>query len=274
MIGTINPYPGFAFPRTFQGGPDLEALILAAGRGNRMLRLTKTEPKCMLEVGGKSLVRRQVDVLRDLGIRDITVVGGYARDALQAHLGDGFRMVHNEDYATTNSLYSFWLGLRELRGEFIVLNADVLFHPALLGRLIRCPYPDALLAEFADSLGDEEMKIKVEDGYLVDIDRALPDGEYDGENLGIVKFSDESRQVLSEVVGRLVAEGNQRADFPLVTKTLLARRRIRVLGTEGLPWIEVDFPEDLERARREIMPRLSAVVPSETPTREERPSIR
>ena len=234
----------------------VEALILAAGRGNRMLSLTEKLPKCMLEVGGTSLIRRQIGALRAEGISPITVVSGFGHTALEAHVGGDVRLVYNKRFATTNSLHSFWLGAQRLRGPFVVLNADVLFHPVLLRRLLESPHEDVLLADLRRELGKEEMKVKIEQRRLADIGRRLPRGSYDGENVGILKYGDAARRALVDISRWLIEEGRARAPFPLATKHLARERRIEVISTEGLPWVEIDFPEDLERAHAEIVPRL------------------
>ena len=238
----------------------MQALILAAGRGDRMGSLTATKPKCMLEVGGRSLIRRQIDALRAHGVTDLTVVIGFGAEALAEHVGPGIRLVVNPRYAETNSLCSFSLGVQQVGGELLVLNADVLLDPVLLDGLLACPFPDVLLADLGDDLGEEEMKVEVSDGWLKDIARDLPHGSYDGENVGILKFGDAARRELSAIAGRLVEEGHEDAMFPLATRHLLRQRPIRVLATGGQPWIEIDFPDDLERAEREILPRLPALV--------------
>ena len=220
----------------------------------------------MLEVGGTSLIRRQIDALRACGVADLTVVIGFGADALADHMGSGIRLVVNPRHAETNSLYSFWLGVQQVGGELLVLNADVLFHPVLLERLLACAHADVLLADLCGELGDEEMKVKVADGWLADIDRDLPPGSYDGENVGVLRFSDAARQELWDIAGRLLQLGYERAMFPLATRHLASQRPVRVLPTDGQPWIEIDFPFDLERAEREVLPQLPAPV-REAPTR-------
>ncbi len=222
--------------------------------------LTARLPKCMLEAGGASLIHRQLDALRSHGVADVTVVVGFGAEALAEHLGPGVRTVVNPRHAETNSLYSFWLGVQRVRGEMLVLNADVLFHPELLGRLLACGHPDVLLADLCDGLGAEEMKVRVVDGWLADIARDLAPGSYDGENVGVLRFSDGARRELTAIAERLVASGCERAMFPLATRHLLAERPVRVLATAGQPWIEIDFPEDLARAEREVVPRLPALA--------------
>src|SRR5262249_41355451 len=85
------------------------AIILAAGNGTRMGRLTADRPKAMLDVDGQSIVERALDALAWCGIDDVTLVVGYQQERLRQHLGARVRFIENPRYRETNSLYSLWL---------------------------------------------------------------------------------------------------------------------------------------------------------------------
>ncbi|MEA2651378.1 MAG: phosphoenolpyruvate phosphomutase, partial [Chloroflexota bacterium] len=100
------------------------ALILAAGRGKELGVLTEDRPKAMVEIAGKPLLERTVDTLHSIGIKDITVVRGYRKEALQ--LPD-LRYVDNDDHETTQEAYSLFKGLEGLTGPVLMAYGDVLF---------------------------------------------------------------------------------------------------------------------------------------------------
>lgn len=230
------------------------AILLAAGCARRLLDLTADLPKCLLEVGGASLLGHQIRSLRRVGIDDIVVVTGYRAEMIERTCGGDARFVRNPVYDTTNSLYSLHLALSEVRGGFVLTNADVLFHPELLARLVHSPYPDALLYERNPRLGDEEMKVRVVDGEVKALGKDLPAGTYDGENLGVVKFSARGSERLAIEVGRLVEDGQVNAWAPRAFHAMCGDYPIRAIPTGGLPWIEIDFPADLTRAREQVWP--------------------
>jgi hypothetical protein len=124
--------------------------------------------------------------------------------------------VVNTDYDTTNSLYSLWLTRDRLRGGFVVLNGDVLFHDQLLGDLLTSRDEDALLmaAHRGEDYSDEEMKIRVRAGCVADIAKTLPPADTDGENVGIAKFGAEGATVLVEALDEAVAGWRRDASFP------------------------------------------------------------
>jgi L-glutamine-phosphate cytidylyltransferase len=232
------------------------AIILAAGHGSRMGALTAHRPKALLEVEGRTLIDRQLDALEHNGIDEVTVVSGYLHERLQAHLGARVHFIENTAFRTTNSLYSLWLAKDHLARGAIVMNSDILVSPELLARLVHAPAADAVLVDPAPVAGEEEMKVKVRDGWVRDFGKDLPPADADGENVGIVKISREAAPLLASHLDTLVA-GNARAWAPLAFRALAQARPVAAIFTDGLPWIEIDFPADLERARGVIAPAIA-----------------
>jgi choline kinase len=166
-------------------------------------------------------------------------------------------VVTNPIHAATNSLYSLWLARDVLDDGFVVLNCDVLFHPRLLADLVDSRYPDALLTCARAGRGPysaEEMKVHIRRGLVQAIDKELPDDLSDAENIGIGKFSaDGARALVAELDG-IVAAGAVRAWLPKGFGALARRRALHAIDNRGLPWIEIDFPEDYWRACSEVLP--------------------
>jgi L-glutamine-phosphate cytidylyltransferase len=251
----------------------MRAVILAAGRGGRLRGVAGDRPKCLARVGARPLLERQIQSLRACGADEIAVVAGYRAAEVRALCGPGVDIVHNSRYATTNSLYSLWLARDLLADGFVVLNADVLFHPQILADLLSARYEDALLmaARNGDEpFSDEEMKVQVRRGRVVDIDKQMPASQADGENVGIVKFGRAGAAVMVEVLNELVAAGGAREWLPRAFAAFVERRPLHVVETRGFPWIEIDFPEDYWRACSEVLPAIEAASAATVPP----PSVR
>jgi choline kinase len=242
----------------------MRGIILAAGKGSRLNGTAADKPKCLVEAGGLTLIERQMQILERAGVDDLTVVVGCAADRVRSLYAHRVTYVENTRFAETNSLYSLWMARALLYEGFVVLNCDVLFHPVLLTDLLTSRYEDALLIAYREAhqppFGDEEMKVKVRCGRVVDMSKTMDPSEADGENLGIVKFSPEGATVLVEIMDRLVAAGELRAWAPRAFREFAQVRPLHVVGTRGLPWIEIDFPEDYQRAVREVLPAIEAMV--------------
>jgi choline kinase len=232
------------------------AIILAAGNGSRMGSLTADRPKALLEVAGRTLIDRQIDALRECGIRNVTVVIGYQQQRLRDHLKGRANFIENLRYRETNSLYSLWLARALVSRGAVVLNADILVSHRLLARLMSAPVEDAVLVDQRPDLGAEEMKVKLWRGFVLEFSKALPPSEADGENVGILKFGRHAGTLLLRHLDTLVGAGHTQAWAPLAFGRLAREWPLRAVTTQGIPWIELDFPGDLERAEREIAPAL------------------
>jgi choline kinase len=230
------------------------AIILAAGNGSRMGALTADRPKTMLTVDGRTLIDRSLEALRSSGITDVTVVVGYQQQRLRRYLGGRVTFVDNARYRETNSLYSLWLARDAVRHGAVVMNSDVLVSRELVARLIHAPVDDAVLVDNACPLADEEMKVKIWEGFAIDFSKDLAPWDADGENVGVLKFGAEGGRRLVEHLDALVAGGDVNAWAPKAFRALAREWPLRAVMTDGLPWTEIDFPEDLERARAMVQP--------------------
>jgi L-glutamine-phosphate cytidylyltransferase len=242
----------------------MRAIILAAGRGSRLNGHMHEGPKALLRVGNASLIERQILLLRQAGIRDIAVVVGCEADAVRQHCGSGIAYVENSEYAATNSLYSLWMARTLLLDGCVVLNCDVLFHPQLLHDLLTARHEAALMLAYRTPedppFGDEEMKVKVRGGRVVDMSKAMDAGEADGENVGILRFDRGVAPMLVEKLETITAAGGRRDWAPRAFAAFAAETPLYAIGTRGYPWTEIDFPEDYDRAVRDILPQIEGAT--------------
>lgn len=241
----------------------MRGIVLAAGRGSRLNGTAASRPKCLVELGGQTLVERQIHALENAGITDIAVVVGCDAERVRARCGSRVAYVDNPHFAQTNSLYSLWLARALLYQGFVVLNCDVLFPPVLLDDLLASRHDAALLVAYHDAsqppFGDEEMKVRVRGGRVIEMSKAMRPEDADGENVGIVKFGPKSAPRLIAIMDGIVAAGGRRDWAPKAFGAFAAERPLHAIGTRGYPWIEIDFPEDYQRAVREVLPAIEAL---------------
>ena len=240
----------------------MKAIILAAGKGTR-LDGAAVKPKCLVEVGGSTLLRRQIEILRSRGIDEIVIVVGFGADSIREACDNEISFVENIHFAETSSLYSLWLAREHLSEGFVVLNSDVLVHPQLLANLLNSSREDALLISDGqkEAMGDEEMKVKVKNELVTDISKAMDPLEADGENVGIVKFGAAGAKVLVGYMDELIANGAKKDWAPRAFREYALQHPLYALSTGGLPWIEIDFPEDYQRAVTEVYPKIESSQP-------------
>jgi len=247
-----------------QPGEDTGAIVLAASRGAALGELTVDRPKCMIDVRGQPLLRRLVSTLKDSGIRDVSVVVGYRKEAVDV---PSVELLANDVYAATGECASLAAAEKRLKGPCLVTYGDILFRRYLLDRLLEA---EGDIVVVADALWRERRRAgpgMVHDhiacshpfspGYLdddtVDLRRIGPDladGDIHGEWVGLVKLSDAGSALVRKELQAMKTEGKlDKANMPdLFNRLVAAGHRVRVQYITG-HWLDVDDAFDLARAR-------------------------
>lgn len=239
----------------------MKAIILAAGVGKRLWSVTQHRPKPLIEVGGSTLLARSLESLSALGVGQVTLVVGYKQEMIRAAVngydyGVEVRYLVNHDYHR-GSISSLWEARRELDTDVLIMDADVLFHREILRRLVTSAHATALcLDETVRQQGEECMAV-VRGGRVVALSKWMPE-QYDfaGEGVGFLKVCRADLQNLIDSIAEPARRGDWAMEYEDALATFFATSRVGYEKIGGLPWIEIDFPEDLDRAEKEILPRI------------------
>jgi L-glutamine-phosphate cytidylyltransferase len=236
----------------------VRVIILAAGQGKRLLPLTADVPKALLDIGGKSLVERQVEAFAANGLTDFVVVTGYAADKMERALASIAARLHvtittvfNPFYAVADNLASCWLLRSHMDRDFIQVNGDNVFQGDLVARLLELPTQDISVAiNRKDSYDADDMKVILDGTRLTEVGKTLPVDTVDAEAIGFYMFRGQGMQHYVEELELAMRDpqGLKRW-FPSAVGSLAKRVPIGVVEITGLRWSEVDFPLDLQHAR-------------------------
>lgn len=243
--------------------PDVRsAIILAAGRGERLGELWPDRPKGFLSVGGRTLIERSLDSLRERGIEKTLIVAGYRGEEyrrLAAH-APGVEIAENLDFAETGSMASLDVALARVGEDALVLESDLFYDPLALDAVLRHPEPNVLLASSPTGAGDE-VWIEAPQGRVRGLSK---DGgalaSRDGELVGILRMSVELGLRLREAYARLVAERGHR-QIAYDTDALpvaAAQTRVALCLVPDLLWGEIDDESHLRRVRDVVYPAWAA----------------
>ena len=250
----------------------MRAVLLAAGVGRRLAAAAGGRPKALLRVAGQSLLERHLRILACCGVAEAVVVTGYRAEAVAeeaARLDAGLRveLVHNPDFAA-GSVVSLWAARAALGagGPVLLMDADVLYDQRLLARLVGSRHDDCFLLDRDIEAGEEPVKLCVRDGRLVDF-RKWPTEAHDwhGESVGFFKLAPATARALVAAARRHVEAGDTEECYEEALRDVLLAGPPTRFGFEdvtGLPWIEIDFPGDLARARAEVAPQLAPLPPA------------
>ncbi len=239
----------------------MKAIILAAGVGKRLWPVTQHHPKCLIKIGGETLLHRCLTSLASVGIRQADIVVGYKQEMIRAAVesdscGVRVNFLVNDQFHR-GSISSLWIARTAFTDDAIVMDADVLFHREILRRLVQSPFENALLMDETVKQTGEECMVVVEGGWVIALTKKMPARyEYAGEGVGFLRV----RQADSpHVVASLRTYVDREAWQMEYEDALIEYFRDVKVGHEkigGLPWTEIDFPEDVTKAEREILPRL------------------
>lgn len=249
----------------------MKAIILAAGRGLRMADFTCDKPKCLVELGGRSLLDWQLAALREAGIRDIVLVRGYKGECLD---GDGYAVLDNPRWHETNMLSSLLCARKPLlKEECIVVYADILYHPEIISKLKTAGGDIAITYDrlwrglwkerFADPLADAEtFKINRDNRTVREIGKHPGSlDEIQGQYMGLLKFFPEGWKRAEAVLGRLSRKEIDKLDMTgflgMLVKSGIDVYAVPVDGR----WCEVDREGDFHLYSKKISekaPKISA----------------
>ena len=235
-------------------------VILAAGMAKRLRPLTDTKPKCLLEVGGKTLLERTVRAMQQAGISEFVVVTGYRADQIREALTSivspqNITFLHNADYEHNNNIYSLWMAGEVVRGkDFLLMDSDILCDPAAVVRIAEQTEP--ALALNRHECGEEEIKVIVDaDNHIVEINKTCNPADAIGESVGIEKMTaDYSTALYRELDQMILKEGLVDVFYERCFERLIPQGyTFRVVDTTSYFSYELDTPEDFQRAQ-ELMP--------------------
>ena len=236
----------------------MDAIILSAGRGRRLLPLTEKRPKCLLPVAGRTVLEWQVEALAAAGIESCTVVVGFAADLVKAAVGslrvrpDRLQTLYNPLYATTDNLVSCWMARDEMRSDFVLLNGDTVFEPALLERLLSSrSFPITVAVSRKAQYDGDDMKVRRQGRRLLEIGKGLPGADADGESVGALLFCGDGPRLFREALEGAMQRGDAGSLwYPSAIDALARSGVVGTISVDGIGWAEIDSTEDLEAAAR------------------------
>lgn len=239
----------------------MQAVILAAGMGKRLGELTKGNTKCMIEVGGETLISRLLRQLDKHALSKIILVVGYKAQELKDYLATlqvqtPIEFVENTVYDKTNNIYSLYLAKDHLTTEDTLLfESDLIMEDAVISKLIEHPYPDLALVDKYESWMDGTVVTLDEENR---IQRFIPNGQFKYEEIpsyyktvNVYKFSQQfsANMYVPFLEAYCTALGkNEYYEQVLRVITMLDNSGMRALPLTGEQWYEIDDIQDLDIA--------------------------
>lgn len=239
----------------------MKAVILAAGVGKRLWEVTQHRPKCLIEIGGRSLLHRYLEILVGLGIRRTTIVVGYRQEMIRAAVerdacGVTVDFLVNDQFHR-GSISSLWIARAALDDDVIVMDADVLFHRDILRRLVESSHENALLMDETVRQTGEECMVVVAGGRVIALTKKMPDRyDYAGEGVGFLRVRHADTPHMVESLQSHIDKGSWNMEYEDALQQFFQTVKVGHEKIGGLPWTEIDFVEDVKKAELDVLPRL------------------
>ena len=243
----------------------MRAIILAAGSGLRLDQHTKDIPKVLIDINGKSILERQISLLRENGVNEIFVVTGYQREK---HIRQDVEYIFNPKYSETEQLTSMMTARRKIAGDVLIIFGDIIFDSDILQQVLSSNDDITIPIDLNWEKSYEEEPNKPADKVLVDQKKivkisakeiSLESKNEIGEFLGIIKLSTAGSKILVKKYEELEkshtgkfhdADSLNKAKLVDILQELIDSKIEIFPSIISGKWCEIDTPKDLERAKK------------------------
>jgi len=226
----------------------VHAVILAAGRGRRISRIWG-RPKCLLKVGGETILERQLRSLEGVCRSVVIVVGYKAEEVVESVARGDIRFVFNGLWGHSNTLTSLLFGVSAIDEDVLVVNGDTVFSMGLLKQMViqtQRSWTSIAAVQKLDEVTDEEVKVKCDErGRVIEIGKQCP-GVLEAVGVYLLKAS--LVYAVQEIVAKM--EDPMSAYYEDAINLVLPEHPMYVCPTEGA--IEIDTPDDYQKAAESL----------------------
>jgi choline kinase len=235
----------------------MRLVILVAGVGSRLRPLTDERPKCLVEVGGQTILNRFLKQAEETGaFQEVVLITGYRHQQIQEAVNEWqrshalpVRLVHNERYDVTNNGYTLLCAKDFLLDGFVLTDGDLLLEDGILRR-VAASEKSHLAVDMQMKLDEEAMKFVLDEaGFVTELSKEIPVERGRGESIGLCKINAEDALGVVDHLAKLVEQGEENEYYERAFQELIREGwKLRVVDVGDLRWVEVDDHNDLARA--------------------------
>lgn len=189
----------------------MKAMILNSGVARRLKPLTDHLPKCLLEVNGKSILERQIELLLSVGVKKYIITTGPLQDKIIDHVKEKFPELdvvytNNPKFETTNYIYSMWLTRNEVdNDDILLLHGDLVFEKSVAQKIVEQNI-SSVIVDRAAPLPEKDFKGLIQNEKIVKIGIDVF-GENAAFLLPLYYWTKEDFQLWMKKIGKFVAKG-------------------------------------------------------------------
>lgn len=239
----------------------MQAVILAAGMGRRLKEHTKDKTKCMVKVGGMTLIERGLRILDEEGLSQIVIVTGYQAQGLKAHVASltlktPVVYVDNTEYEKSSNLYSLLLARQYLeKDDTLVIESDIIYDKAVVDRILSAEDECLTFVSKPKPWMDGSIVTLDKDGYIKDFIGAdnfeFKDMDSYYKTVSMYKLGHEYlNKVYLPLLAAYVQAWGGRTHYESALKVVAFKeqRVIKAMVLETEKWYEINDIQDMDIA--------------------------
>lgn len=238
----------------------MKAILISAGKGERLYPLTKNTPKSLLEVGkGLTILETQLHSLSENNIKDIVIITGFKAEQIEAKVRDyqndlNITTVFNPFFDISNNLLSVWMARHHMTDDFISINGDDVFSAEVIENLLKCDTDISMVIDEKQEYDDDDMKVIHKNGEILEVSKKIDQDKANGESVGIIKFSKKGPKIYTDMLDEMVRDPQNRNVFYLkaIQEIINKGYKINYSMCKESDWAEIDFHPDLKMIRTHL----------------------
>jgi choline kinase len=207
------------------------------------------KPKCLLDIGGTTMIEYQIKCFKNIGVNKIFIVTGYHSEMIQKHLTEDVIYLENTDYASTNNLYSVWAANKIITDDFICVYGDLFFDQQILQNCVDDTNEICLVLE--KKIRNETMKARLNGNYVVEVNKKIPKNLANGNFIGMAKFKKQIIPSFFNEISKLVNQGNYDSYYTDAIESMIKTgSKINYMSTNNLSWLDMDEKFEFEETKK------------------------
>jgi len=240
----------------------MKIILLSAGKGTRMMPLTRNTPKCLIQVGnGLSVLETQLEVIKRSSVKDVVIVLGYLAEQIETKIQKykedlNIKVVYNPFYDISNNLVSLWFARHEMNEDFLLINGDNLFSMELLERILNSDCKIGMVVSKKDEelYTDDDMKVIIQEGNVVKVGKHLEKSQTNAESIGMHLFKNGGNIIIKQKLDNMVRNKKNHDVFYLsaIQNLIDEGHSVKPIVVDYTHWAEIDFHPDLKLIENNI----------------------